>query len=307
MTDTSLKAGVYGTPDADLVSVPQGARQCSPLIPGSADIAECPNASLDHFSIAAPAGTLERLFVMAHALRAINADGELQVVAGKNKGGQRLKAELEALGCDAVTVSSKKHHKIASVLRPADLTLIHATIKDTGPRLDDEMQIWTQPGIFSWNRPDTGTMFLVETLPALSGRGADLGSGLGLLIHAVLQSSDVKQMHMVDIDRRAIEMGYRNVADERITVHWHDMRQPLESVSALDFVVMNPPFHDAGIEDHGLGKAFIKAASKLLRKGGEAWIVANRHLPYEHELNAHFKSFEQIADQHGFKIIKAVR
>ena len=60
---------LYGAPAPGLIEVPPGAQQLSPLIPGSVDIAALPDASADSMTILAPPGTLERDFVLAHALR----------------------------------------------------------------------------------------------------------------------------------------------------------------------------------------------------------------------------------------------
>jgi 16S rRNA (guanine1207-N2)-methyltransferase len=68
---------------------------------------------------------------------------------------------------------------------------------------------------------------------------------------------------------------------------------------------MNPPFHDGGAEDKALGVAFIQAAAGMLHKGGTAWIVANRHLPYEHALAAAFADVAVKADAGGYKIFEA--
>lgn len=304
---TKILAGVYGAPDTELVSIPEGAKQCSPLIPESADIAESPDAALDAFVIAAPAGTQERRFVLAHALRALKPTGQIQVVAGKKKGGLRLKSDLELLGCSNIAIESKKHQKIASCTPPKDLSEIRTTIEENGPQLNEELALWSQPGIFSWNRPDPGSLLLMEHLPELVGRGADLGCGLGLLSHHVLQSEKVTQLTLIDIDRRAIEMAHRNVQDERIKFLWQDARVGPKDITDLDFIIMNPPFHDSGEEDHGLGQAFMARASAMLRKGGVCWLVANRHLPYERAINTHFKSFTPRADSHGFKVIEAIK
>ncbi len=306
MTSSPI-SGLYGTPDKDLVSVPNDARQCSPLIPESADITECPDGSLDYFVIAAPAGTQERRFVLAQALRALKSDGELTVVAGKKKGGQRLKSDLELLQCNNIRIESKKHQKIASCSPPTDMSAIHAAIEENGPKLNEELGLWSQPGIFSWNRPDPGSILLMEHLPELSGMGADLGCGLGLLSHHVLQSEAIKKLTLIDIDRRAIEMAYRNVSDDRIKFLWQDARIGPKDMTDLDFIIMNPPFHDAGEEDHGLGKAFMARAAAMLKKGGVCWMVANRHLPYERAIKAHFSSFTPKADSHGFKVIEAIK
>ena len=62
---------VYGTPPETLASVPAGAIQCSPVMPGSAVLEALADASLESAVIAAPRGVLERRYVIAHALRAL--------------------------------------------------------------------------------------------------------------------------------------------------------------------------------------------------------------------------------------------
>src|SRR5690606_15710103 len=105
---------------------------------------------------------------------------------------------------------------------------------------------------------------------------ADLGCGLGVLAHAVLRSPAVTALTLVDLDRRAVEAARRNVRDPRALVVQADVRT-LAAPTNLDFVVMNPPFHDAGAEDRALGQGFIATAARLLRPGGTCWLVANRH------------------------------
>ena len=102
-------------------------------------------------------------------------------------------------------------------------------------------------------------------------------------------------------------MAWRNVGDERIRVDWRDVRDGLGDLINLDFIVMNPPFHDTGNEDKSLGKTFIKRASEALKKSGVCWIVANRHLPYEDVLDQHFKSWRNVSDEQGYKVIEAIK
>ena len=56
-----------------------------------------------------------------------------------------------------------------------------------------------------------------------------------------------------------------------------------------------------------IGRAFIAAAAEALRPGGRLLLVANRHLPYEAVLDAHFGSVRTLAQQQGFKVIEAVK
>ena len=167
------------------------------------------------------------------------------------------------------------------------------------------MGLWSQPGVFSWDRPDPGTALLAETLPPLSGAGADLGSGYGLLALKVLAASPkITRLALIDIDRRAIDAARKNVDDPRATFHWADARTDA-AFEGLDFVVANPPFHDGGTEDRTLGQSFIRRAHQVLRKGGVAWIVANRHLPYEAVLAELFSAVLVRAEAKGFKVFEA--
>ncbi|KAK0349636.1 hypothetical protein LTR94_032306, partial [Friedmanniomyces endolithicus] len=143
-------------------------------------------------------------------------------------------------------------------------------------------------------------------LPPLKGAGADLGCGFGALSTVVLRSSAVTALRLIDIDRRAVEAAKRNVDDARAGFDWADVRT-LEAAGDLNFIVSNPPFHDGGDEDRRLGQAFIRKAAEMLKKGGTAWIVANRHLPYEAELDAAFKRVRMVVDQGGYKVFEAVK
>jgi len=297
------RAAVYGAPDPDLAETASGALQLSPLQPGSTAIATLEDASLDAITLLAPPGVLERRFVLAHALRVLAPAGRLTVLAPKDKGGSRLGKDLEGFGC-AVVETARRHNRICQADRPAVPVGLAEAIADGAPRLVPELELWSQPGVFNWDRVDLGSALLASTLPKLGGDGADLGCGIGWLAKQVLAKPKVTSLALIDIDRRAIEAAHRNIDDPRVRIDWMDARGD-HGLTGLDFVVMNPPFHDNGIEDRGLGFAFIAAARRALRKGGVLWMVANRHLPYEARLGELFREVTPRADKSGFKVIEA--
>ncbi|MBY0508821.1 MAG: methyltransferase [Rhodospirillaceae bacterium] len=241
-------------------------------------------------------------------MRVLKAGAPLTVMAPKEKGGSRIAKELEAFGCD-VTAASRRHQRICQTVRPPAFTAEAEALKDAAiaagaPCFVDAIGLWSQPGIFSWDRIDPGTALLLSALPSLTGRGVDLGCGLGVIARAVLAGPDVAQLACVDIDHRAIKAARRNIADARATFHWADGRR-LEGLGDMDFIVMNPPFHDGGQEDRALGETFIRQSHHMLRDGGAAWLVANRHLPYESVLFATFPKAALRAEQDGFKVYEA--
>ena len=295
---------LHGRPPA-VFDPPGDAVQTSPLIPGSTPLEDVAPGSAEAVMVYAPPGVLERRHALALALRALKVGGRLDVMAPKDKGGSRLRKELEAFGAE-VAETAKAHHRRCVVVRPEALTGIEEAIAAGAPRLVPGLEAWSQPGVFAWDRIDPGSALLAEAMPALKGAGADLGCGYGALATVALRSPGVTGVRLVDLDRRAVAAARRNVEDGRASFEWADVRT-LEEAGDLDFVVSNPPFHDGGAEDKRLGQAFIRKAAGLLKKGGVLWLVANRHLPYEAELDAAFKRVRMAADQGGYKVFEAVK
>ena len=304
MIDLEFEA-IYGAPPVELVGAYGTALQVSPLFPGATSLEDIPAGSLNGLAMLAPPGTVERRHAIAAALRALRPGARLIALAPKDKGGSRLAQDLEMLGC-ASEESAKRHHRICVATGPGDPEALAAALKDGEARIVPELGLWSQPGVFSWNRIDPGTALLLEHLPQLSGSGADFGCGLGLLAHAALVSPKVTQLTMIDIDRRALDCARHNVTDERATFIWGDART-LPGLAGLDFVVMNPPFHEGGTENQALGQSFISRAAQALRSGGAVWLTANRHLPYEAILKPLFRRVTLIAEAGGYKIYQAVK
>jgi 16S rRNA (guanine1207-N2)-methyltransferase len=297
---------VYGTPRPDVALVPAGALQTSPLIPGAAALEEVADGSAAEAVVLAPPGTLERGYVLAQALRILAPGGRLTALAPKDRGGSRLRAALRAFG-GAVQEEARRHHRICRLVRPEAPTGLAQAIAAGGPQVPPGLGLWSQPGVFSWDRVDPGSALLLAHLPPQQGRGADLGCGVGVLAAQVLQAPAVTGLHLIDVDHRAVAAAKRNVTDPRAVIAWADARQAGALPADLDFVVMNPPFHEAGTENRGLGAGLIGAAARALRKGGCCWLVANRHLPYEAALAAAFAEARAVVEAGGFKVYEARR
>lgn len=165
----------------------------------------------------------------------------------------------------------------------------------------------TRPGVFSADGIDPGSALLAAHLPRdLKGKGADLGAGWGWLSAQVLAQPAVKELHLVEAESEALACARRNIADERAQFHWADA-QRFHPGKAMDFVVMNPPFHQGRAADPALGAAFIRAAAAMLQPSGRLFMVANKTLPYEETLRATFMSVTPLTMAGGFKVLLAAR
>jgi 16S rRNA (guanine1207-N2)-methyltransferase len=166
----------------------------------------------------------------------------------------------------------------------------------------------SQPGIFSWDHVDDGSALLAQHLPdGLAGHVADFGCGWGYLAREVLaRSPAIQRIDLIDAEHRAIEAARANIADARATFHWLDLTEEA-APATYDAIVCNPPFHAGRAAEPGLGQTMIAAAARALRPGGRFYMVANRGLPYEPQLEANFAAFETLADNNKFRVSLAVR
>ena len=307
-----MASAVYGAPPPALVTLPDGARQVSPLVPGADALEDVADASLDGVTIAAPPSAVERRYVLAQALRALKIGGALTAVAPKDKGGMRLRKELEAFGC-TVSEQSLRHQRLCTCSRPEAPAGLEQALAEGAPQTALKLGLISQPGVFSWDRPDPGSLILARHLAGLAGEGADLGCGVGVLALGVLAQPKVTALALIDIDRRAVEAARRNVPDPRASFLQADVRHlslplfPAKADEALDFVIMNPPFHDGADEDRGLGQAFIRAAARLLRRGGTLRLVANIGLPFEATLADAFDQGRRLEQGGGYKVLEGRR
>ena len=166
----------------------------------------------------------------------------------------------------------------------------------------------TVPGVFSADGVDRGSALLVAALPArLKGRAVDLGAGWGYVAGEALSAHpEIEEMHLVEAGHAALACARANIADPRARFHWADATG-FAPDAPLDLVLANPPFHASRAADPALGRAFLAAAARMLAPHGQAFIVANRHLPYERDLDLLFAEHAEIGGDPGFKVFRAAR
>lgn len=235
--------------------------------------------------------------LLAEAAACVVPGGPIAVDGQKTDGIDAVLRDLRA----RVTLSealSKAHGKIAVFPAGPELADWQAQ-----PAQVDGFQ--TLPGVFSADGIDRGSALLVAALPdGLKGRVADLGAGWGYLSRAILDRPGVRECHVVEAEIDALNCARVNLTDPRAVFHWADATQ-WKAPTALDVVVMNPPFHVGRDADPALGIAFLGAAARLLHPQGVLWLVANRHLPYDRALTTLFRDVADVGGDAAFRVIRA--
>jgi 16S rRNA (guanine1207-N2)-methyltransferase len=194
----------------------------------------------------------------------------------------------------------------------ADASLLAEWLQLDAPRPIAGGRFVSRPGVFAWDRIDAASALLASQLPGdLHGAAADLGAGYGYLSSELLtRCPGIASVDLYEAEHRALELARVNLASHagRVALgfHWHDVTSGLHA--RYDVIVSNPPFHAQGRADRpDIGRRFIAVGGAALKPGGRLWMVANRHLPYEVELEKQFARVRTVAQEAGFKVVEAVK
>lgn len=174
------------------------------------------------------------------------------------------------------------------------------------------LELLNHANLFCREGLDIGTRAFLPHLPRHLGnlRVADLGCGNGVLGIAYALGSPQAELTLVDESYMAVQSAEENwraaLGERPVVIRAADglAEQPADS---LDLVLCNPPFHQQQVVGDFLAWRMFQQARAALVKGGELWIVGNRHLGYHAKLKRLFRGVEQIAATPKFVVLKATR
>ena len=140
----------------------------------------------------------------------------------------------------------------------------------------EKFRFQTDAGVFSKSEVDFGSRLLIETFveAEIDGPVLDVGCGYGPIGMAVAKAFPHKQVHMVDVNTRAIELAKTNVEKNDVSNVQIYESDGLNAVEASDFsaILTNPPIR-AGKDT--IFRFYEEAAEKLAT-GGSLWVVIQK-------------------------------
>lgn len=177
---------------------------------------------------------------------------------------------------------------------------------------EPKLTLINHANVFCREGLDIGTRVL---LPYLSYQPnvvevADLGCGNGIL--GIVFALHNPQANLVMVDESYMAIASATANWQQALAHRKAIIQTTDGLAqqasdSLDRVLCNPPFHQQQTIGDFIARRMFKQASRCLKQGGELWIVANRHLNYQHSLKKLFKQTTTIHQTNKFIIIKAIK
>ena len=176
-----------------------------------------------------------------------------------------------------------------------------------------EYLISNHANVFSRDSLDIGTRFFLQHLPIRPDARdiVDLGCGNGLVGLIASEKNPAAMIHFVDESYMAVDSARRNFrnafgeqrkASFRVGDGLSDSNR-----GTCDLVLCNPPFHLQSAVGDQIALSMFRQSHRALRKGGELWVIGNRHLGYHVSLKRLFTSVKLVASNKKFVVFRASR
>ncbi|WP_406859815.1 methyltransferase [Streptomyces sp. HUAS MG47] len=168
-------------------------------------------------------------------------------------------------------------------------------------------------GVFCADRLDIGTRFFLQHLPEDLGRSrvVDLGCGNGVVGLAVALREPDAELVFTDESYQAVasaEATFESNAEPGRKAEFLVGDGVAElPAGSVDLVLNNPPFHSHQATTDRTARRMFSGARRVLRTGGELWVIGNRHLGYHATLRRVFGNCELVASDPKFVVLRAVK
>ncbi|MFD1414792.1 class I SAM-dependent methyltransferase [Oceanobacillus jeddahense] len=169
-------------------------------------------------------------------------------------------------------------------------------------------QFTSDVGVFSKNEVDFGSRVLIESFqkPEVDGPILDVGCGYGPIGLSLASDFPDRQIFMVDVNERAVELARKNAEINKIsntTILQSDLYKQLNGKTFAS-IVTNPPIRAGKKVVH----AIFEEACKYLSDHGELWVVIQKKQgapSAKDKLEAIFGNVEVVTKKKGYFILRA--
>jgi 16S rRNA (guanine1207-N2)-methyltransferase len=252
----------------------------------------------------------EELEMEAHALLARLAPGGALLLFGARDEGvvsapRRLEPLVGAKGA-VTTLAVKARCRVVEIRPGSGASAPRGTlpdwIRESSTVIGAERRPWVSyPGLFAGGELDAGTALLLRSLPRIApgSRVLDFGCGTGVIGAEVLAVEPDARVDMLDADALALEAVRANVPGSRILPAAFDLGG---SDGPYDWILSNPPFHEAKGETLKVLEDLVSEAPRVLSRKGGLVFVTQRRLPVEGLLKEAFRTVAILDQDPVFRV-----
>jgi 23S rRNA (guanine1835-N2)-methyltransferase len=220
---------------------------------------------------------------------------------------------LERLIGSTTTALARKKARLIFVTLDPTLSVPCNPYPSTYTLENTTYQISNHANVFSREQLDIGTRFFLQHLPTHTSAQTivDLGCGNGVLGLIAAERNPQAKIIFADESFMAIASARENFmaafgGQQAAMFSVGDGLQDFASGS-VDLILCNPPFHQQQAVGDQLALSLFRQAHKALKLQGALWVIGNRHLGYQSNLQKLFGNCTLIAANPKFVILKALR
>ena len=170
-----------------------------------------------------------------------------------------------------------------------------------------KLNLLTDRGVFSKKELDFGSRLLIETFeyPDVLGPLLDVGCGYGPVGLTLALGDASREVHMVDVNERALELSKENAKRNQVTNVSIYESFALDAVDCqFASVITNPPIR-AGKQT--IFKIYEQAFNQLM-SGGTLWVVIQKKQgapSTQKKMQELFGNVETVAKERGYSIFRS--
>lgn len=253
--------------------------------------------------------------IINSAKKILRLNGHLILAGLKNEGAKTyLDNAAKTLGCTKCTQKNGPAYwaKLAYKYNN-DHTLSdnnYASLRLISP--ENPTSFNSKPGLFGWQKIDSGSAYLTETLKAIhannplsSKRLLDLGCGYGYLsltLTLEILKKTPKTLVLTDNNAAALIAAKYNCNAHNLNATVIPANAGHGINEEFDMIVCNPPFHQGFAVEGDLTTKFLNAAARVLTTKGVAFFVVNSFIPLHKKAKAHFVACTMLANNGRFSV-----
>ncbi len=146
------------------------------------------------------------------------------------------------------------------------------------------LEVVAVAGAFAGASVDIGARALIAALdraPRSDGTIIDLACGTGLIATTLARLNPGARVVASDVSAAAVESARLTAEANGVTIDVvQDDGLGAQPDASADLIALNPPFHVGAAVHTGIAHRLFAEAARVLRPGGELWVVFNSHLQY---------------------------